>query len=112
MGSHWNFIDNLLYKEREQFLILPSKIKKILMLDNSIVILVEYNIDIGDRNVICYDFKKVLKWQIPSPIEVHHENDFTGIYLRDFELYAYNRNGVEYHLNRETGEVLGSELIK
>lgn len=112
MESRWNFKDNLLYKENKQFLILPSEIKKILVLDTSLVVLLNYNPDIGNRNVFCYDFDKVPKWQVPAPIEFHHENDFTGIYLRGGELYVYNRNGVEYHLDKETGKVLDSELIK
>lgn len=111
MESRWNFKDNLLYKNNEQFLTLPSEIKKILVLDNSLVILLD-NADIGNRNVFCYNFNKLLKWQVPAPIEFDHENDFTGIYLSEFELYVYNRNGVEYHLDKETGKVLDSQLIK
>ena len=83
-----------------------------MVLHNSVVILLEYNTDIGNQNVFCYYFNKILKWRVPAPAEFHDENDFTGIYLRQFELYVYNRNGVEYHLDKETGKVLDSQLIR
>jgi hypothetical protein len=46
------------------------------------------------------------------PVELHDSNYFSGIYLRGDELYAYNINGVEYHLDKQTGDVLDTELIK
>jgi hypothetical protein len=112
MQSDWNFNTNILYNNNKPFVVLPSEIKKILVLENSIVVLLNHNQVVGNRNVFAYDFNKKIQWQIPAPVEFHSDNEFSAIYLRENELYAYNINGVEYHLNKDTGEILESQLIK
>ena len=112
MKEYWSFSDKLIFKKGEPFLELPSAVNKILVLDNALVILLNYSIVIGNRNVFCYGFSKELKWQVPPPEEFHDQNDFTGIYINDNALYAYNRNGVEYLLDKESGKILFSQLIK
>jgi hypothetical protein len=79
---------------------------------NSKVVLVESNSVTGDRNVLCFDYNGKMKWQVPEPPNLHASNFFTSIYLTNGELYAYSKNGVEFHLDKETGIILGSQLIR
>lgn len=111
-GYMFTFTDRQLYKEGSLFLLLPSNIQKILVLDDSIIIQIVPDEANEERNVLCYDFLGVLKWQIPSPIKVHRDNYYTGIYLRDGSLFAYSISGIEYHLDINSGLALESQLIK
>jgi len=101
-----------IYKNGHIILRCEEEILNFVLVDCEIVVLLKCNPKMSNRNVFCYDIKGSLKWQIPAPIELHDENDFTGIYFRGGDLYAYNRNGVEYHLDVETGKIIGSDLIK
>lgn len=112
MTNNFDFKNNVLYKDGERFLSFLSNIEKVLVLKNSIVILLAYSSSAGSQNIFCFDFHKNQKWQISKPVELHHDNYFSAIYLREDEFYAYNINGVEYHLDKETGDVLDTELIK
>jgi outer membrane protein assembly factor BamB len=87
-------------------------VKQIVDLENYIVVLVGYCSEVGERNVFCYNASGQLKWQIPNPVQLHEINYYTGIYIREQQLYAYSVSGVEYNLNEETGEILKSEFIK
>ena len=86
--------------------------EKTIYLKNSRVVIVKPNTEIGDRNIFCFDYSGKIKWQVPAPPQLHQSNYFTGIYLREGELYAYSLNGVEFHLDKETGVVVDSALIK
>lgn len=110
MIERFTFNKRIIFKYGIEFLSMPSKIKKLVELENAIVVLLDSSF--GDRNIFCIDFSKQLKWQIPKPIEIHAENFFTGIYLREGGLFAYNVNGVEYYLEKETGQFLKWDLIK
>jgi hypothetical protein len=94
------------YKDGQFFISFPSKVEKILPLDNLLVILVSNNLAMKEQNVFCCDLSKELKWQIDKPIKLHNDNYFSGIYLRDPELYAYSVSGIEYHLDKESGAIL------
>ena len=111
MTNRFNFANNIIYKDGECFLSFLSNIQTILVLDKYIVILVKYSTG-NNQNIYCYDLQKNRKWQIPKPVALHSENYFSALYLRDSEIYAYNINGVEYHLDKDTGNILGTELIK
>lgn len=89
-----------------------GKIKDFIIIDDSIIVLIEYTTQIGEQNIFCYNFSGKELWQIPLPIKLHTQNYYTGIYLRDEILYAYSISGVEYELKWSTGEVVNSELIK
>jgi len=113
VSSPWSFKKNILFNNDQEFIILSSDIKKILIKDDSIVILVNPDNSVGDRNVLCYSQSKILKWQIPKPLNIgHSENDFTGIYFIDENFYAYNRNGIEHCIDVNNGKILNSQLIK
>jgi hypothetical protein len=112
MKDSFTYENNNIYKNGKIFITLPSKVKKILLLDNCILMLISNDPLLRERNVFCYDLSKQLKWQIGNPIKIHSDNFYTDIYLRDYELYAYSVSGVEYQLDIESGAVLKSELIK
>ena len=101
-----------LYKDGELFLSLPAIIKSYLIFNNTIVLLVANNPVVGEQNVFCYDILGDLKWQVPKPFKLHSENYFTSIYFQESELYAYSISGVEYLLDKETGNIINSQLIK
>lgn len=65
----------------------------------------------SERNVFCYKDNKLL-WQIEEPPKLHHTNHYTSIYLHGDSLCAYSQNGVEAIIDKNTGEILSSELIK
>ena len=67
--------------------------------------------DQSERNVFCYKGDKLL-WQIEEPPKLHHRNCYTSIYLQGDSLYAYSQNGVEAVIDKNTGKILSSELIK
>lgn len=67
--------------------------------------------DFSDRNVFCYVGDKLL-WQIEGTPKLHHRNYYTSIYMNDSELYAYCKNGIEAVIDKQTGKILSSELIK
>ena len=106
------FTDNIIYKEGERFLELSSTIIKILPLNDSVVVLLQFLSDAEDRNIFCYDFNGAFKWQVSAPDKILDRNYFTGIYLTDDSLCAYSYSGVEYVLDKESGHFLSSRLIK
>lgn len=112
MRDKWRFENNAVFKNENLLLNLDAEVLDMIVLHNDIILLLKSNATLKDRNVFCYDTNGSVKWQIPAPISIHKENDFTGIYLRDSELYAYNRSGVEYNLDIETGRVKASEFIR
>lgn len=112
MNYSLTFEEENIFKEGEIFISFHSKIEKIIQFDNCVLVLFSSRLFAGDQNVFCYDLSKQLKWQIAKPIKVHENNYFTGIYLRDSELYAYSVSGVEYQVDKESGTFLKSELIK
>ncbi len=111
-----NLIERILNKYTKVLLRINGEIEKILPIDDKFIILLKPNEHIGNRNVFCYDVDGNLLWQIPFPVIVPghsgHSSDFTGIYLRGTELYAYQRSGIEYHLDKISGLILRFELIK
>jgi hypothetical protein len=112
MTNNFVFKSNILYRDGERFLSFPSSINEILVIKNRVIILLQNSSPIGNQNIFCFDFQKNQIWQISKPVELHYDNYFSAIYLRDDELYAYNINGIEYHLDKETGDILDTELIK
>lgn len=103
--------ERFLYKDNELFS-LPEIIKALLVFKNNIVLLVANSPTVDEQNVFCYDISGHLKWQVPKPVTIHSENYFTSIYFQESELYAYSISGVEYHLEKETGNIIDSQLIK
>ena len=65
----------------------------------------------SDCNIYCYESGKII-WQIEEAAKLHARNYFTSIYVKGSELYAYCANGIEAHINKDTGKFLGTELIK
>jgi len=112
MPNNFVFRNNILYKDREYFFSFSSNIDKILSLENSVVVLLVYSAAVGNQNIFCFDCQKNQIWQILKPTELHSDNYFSAVYLRGNELYAYNINGTEYHLDKETGDILDTEMIK
>ena len=112
MSNDFDFKNKILYKDGEPFLSFLSDIDKILVLKNTVLVLLKFSSPVDNQNIFCFDFQKNKIWQIPKPVKLHSSNYFSGIYLRGDELYAYNINGVEYHLDKETGNVLDTEMIK
>jgi len=112
MNNYYEYKLNILYRNSKQFLVLPSDIEKILLYEELIVILIKSNELVNNRNIFCYDVNGAFLWQIPNAVELHSRNDFTGVYVQDENLYAYNRNGVEYKIEKNTGNFLGSQLIR
>lgn len=112
MTNIFDFKSNMLYRDGEKFLSFPSSISEILVVKNGVIILFQNSSAIGNQNILCFDFQKNQIWQISKPVELHCDNYFSAIYLRDDELYAYNINGIEYHLDKETGNILDTQLIK
>ena len=112
LPANFHFKNNIIYKENKIFIPLESTIVEVLDLQDSLVILLTYNPVIRNQNVLCYTYDQKLKWCISKPEEFHEDNYITGIYLKNTDLYIYNINGVEYHVNKETGAFLSSELIK
>jgi hypothetical protein len=92
-------------------LVLSNEIKKNIVLEEFVIILIEYS-KLNNRNIYCYDFIGNLVWQIVEPIVLHTDNYYTDIYIHHDDLYAYSISGIEYKLNKSTGEIIGSELIK
>jgi hypothetical protein len=112
MSNLFNFKKNVLFRENERITSFESDIDTILDLGNCVVVLVKHSLVIGNQNVFCVDYQKKQVWQISKPVNIHFENYFSAIYLREGELYAYNINGVEYHIDKKTGKTLSSQLIK
>ena len=103
--ANFHFKNNIIYKENKIFISLVSTIVEVLHLQDSLVILLTYNPVIRNQNVLCYTYDQKLKWCISKPEEFHEDNYVTRIYLKNTDLYIYNINGVEYHVNKETGAI-------
>ncbi len=112
MVNSFEFKSNWINKQGVKFVELPSEVLQILLMKDFLIVLVKKNENTGNRNIYCFDSLKQMRWQIPKPIEIHDNNYFTGIYAEESRLCAYNVNGVEYHIELETGLILKSELIK
>jgi hypothetical protein len=110
-----NIKGNALYYNGDQIFVAESDIEKFLVFNNNmefIIVLVDAAKLKTDRNIFCYGLDTKLKWQIPEPDKLHNENYYTSIYLSDGNLYAYNINGVEVIIDKQTGNILSKQLIK
>lgn len=112
MQENWTHKGRILYKSGVVFKEMPAVILETVVSPQSIVVLTESTPATGERNVYCLDFKGGMLWQVPQPVAIHEENQFTGIYYRGNALFAYSVSGVEYRLNPDTGIVLESQLIR
>jgi hypothetical protein len=74
--------------------------------------LLDYKTVGSDRNIICYNLDGSILWQVEKIDQLHAENYFTSIYIDNGNLYAYNTNGLEVVIDKETGKFLSKELIK
>ena len=112
MNHKFRFNDKSIFFNKDSFITFQYKIENLLVFPTSLIVLLEPDSSMDERNVFCYAFDKSFKWQIPQPASIHGSNYYSSIYITDDELYAYSVSGVEYHLNVETGEIIKSELIK
>jgi outer membrane protein assembly factor BamB len=88
-------------------------IEQCLAISNFIVLLLKYDELKQDRNVMAYNYKGELVWQIPEPDKFYDLNYYTKIFVTlDQKLFAYNLTGVRVGINILTGEILSKELVK
>jgi hypothetical protein len=66
----------------------------------------------NNENVYAFNFEGEQLWQIEDIDLLHNEHPYTSIFLKEEELYAYNRCGVEVKIVAETGQVVSTELVK
>ncbi|WP_157208257.1 hypothetical protein [Mariniflexile maritimum] len=101
------FINNKLLIE------VPALIKNFLIINDLIILLIDSDELKDDKNIICYNLKGKLIWQIGEVSKLHDRNYFTSIYInKNNELQAYNLNGVEVTINIKNGSIIKKELIK
>ena len=53
-----------------------------------------------------------IRWQIAPYDFPHGPTPYTGVYVQDGVLFAYNRCGAECRIDAKTGNILSTELIK
>ncbi|MDB5286618.1 MAG: hypothetical protein JWR05_1567 [Mucilaginibacter sp.] len=111
--SSWNYLGNKVFSPvGEVIFSAPGEIKVCISINEYIIILLDRQQVQNGANVYCYKYSELL-WSISEGLGIYGESHFTSIYLRDdLYLYAYEKSGIEYKLNYETGEILSSELIK
>lgn len=110
---NYYFSGDKLYQDGCLLLTAPAPIESFLVDETFIIVLVGSSLDTKDRNVYCYGLNGNLLWQVDQPDEIHISNYFTSIYFSsNNELKAFSKNGVEYTLDNENGNILKSELIK
>lgn len=109
----FTFSKNVILYHDKPLLYAAAHIDKELVLEDSILVLLNTDSLKSDRNIFCYDFKGDLKWQIPEPDKLQANNYYTSIYLTgEGILMAYNINGVEVTIDKQTGAILDKQLIK
>lgn len=93
---------------------IPHDILHYAEIDSIIVVLtnpLEYQ-KMNNENVYAFNFEGEQLWQIEDLDLLHNEHPYTSIFLKEEELYAYNRCGVEVKIVAETGQVISTELVK
>ena len=104
---------NKLFHNEKALIVCNAIIQDFIVIDDSIVILVDPNGSQDDQNIYCYQISGKLKWQIPPADKLHHENYYTSVYVsEDASLQAYSINGVEITIDKLNGNILKKELIK
>jgi len=100
--------------ENNKSMKIPRKVVHSKQLGDFVVVLTDSDegYKINNENVYGYDVNGNELWQIEDLNLFHEEHDYTGIYIKDSDLYLYNRCGVEVKINAETGKILSKELIR
>ncbi|WP_264559117.1 hypothetical protein [Flavobacterium sp. N2270] len=108
-----NIKGNKLFHNNELLITVQSSIKDFLILNNVIVLILNYDDFDSDRNIFGYNLNGEFKWQISEISKLHKRNYYTSIYLSEKQdLLAYNKNGVEITINEKNGCIIMSELIR
>ena len=111
--NNFRFEKRNIYYNDKILVQVDNDIQDYLLTDNLLIILTDGEQASNDQNVYCYDLTGDFLWQIEDPDHLHSRNYFTSIYLSNKdELQAYNINGVEYTIKKQTGSILRKELIK
>jgi len=109
----YNYSKNKIIINGHEHVSAPAKIIQCLVIDQSIILLLDADELGSDANVYCYDIRGIVQWIVPKPDLVHERNYYTSIYvLSDLYLYAYNISGIEVKLDYNNGQILSTELIK
>ena len=93
----------------------PALIKKFLILNNFVILLIDPNELKDDKNIFCYSLNGQFEWQIREvpKLPSHTRNYYTSIYVNENnDFQAYNLNGVEITINLSNGEIIKKELIR
>ncbi len=65
------------------------------------------------RNIYCIDYNGKIIWQIDEPDYLQdHDRPFTGLWIDENELIAYNWTGVRHKINIESGKLDNGEFVK
>ncbi|KFD38105.1 hypothetical protein AT05_11840 [Schleiferia thermophila str. Yellowstone] len=107
------FIENTIKLNDKELFKVPYKIKDVLKFNKVIVILSEYS-EKEVLNIFGYDYSGNIMWQIDKKLENFNNipTPYTGIYLQDDVLTAYNSAGYELQIDYNTGKVLNIDFIK
>lgn len=68
--------------------------------------------DEANRNVYRVDRTGAVIWQVRVEPGIYEVSPFTGLQLEADTLKAYRWDGVEYVLDRETGEAVPMEFVR
>ncbi len=111
--NNYKIDKNNFYINDVLFINAPSFIRKFLVIDNRIILLLKEKTLDNDRNIYCYDFRGNLFWIVSEVVKIHDENYFTNIYIgENDELKAYNLNGIEVTISINNGQIIKAELVK
>jgi hypothetical protein len=101
-----------LFRHSKKIYSFNSNIEKIIVFTDKVITLLEFNNLYETQNVVCVDLNGQVIWAVEKPFEIIKSNYFTSICLKGGELYAYNIDGVLYHLDKFNGKIIDSQLVK
>lgn len=94
-----------------------QKASKIVPLrDGSLLVLISHECLASEedkcRNIFKTNSNGLIYWQVGSYIVMPSLSSFTGVELRQEEIWAFNFDGGVYRIDQDSGVILFSELAK
>ena len=86
-----------------------------LVFDDFVVVMLKLNgEDFPEKhqNIIAVDADGTIRWRIEKAPEEGYYDSYAGIFDDDGELRAYNLSGMNYRVDKETGEVSDEKFVK